>query len=324
MLLAAGAVAIGRAARATIPEAATLLIAGPSQGTTATWAGLFLPALEQALPTGIRLGRECVGGADGVTAANQFETRNASDGGTALLLPGAAAFAWLIGDPRARFNAAQWVTALSGTTPAVLASRMPMNRITAGRVVRVAGNPAGGALPALLLLELMGALPQSISNRPDYADTDVIVVHGRDVGEQLQTASQAGFTPILALCNRDQDGQIIRDPSFPELATSAEQIHLVSRQPLTTALVGAVAAARLDTALVLPSLTSATMVALWRRACAQAAMSPAIQSGAARLGIRPETDVAAVASTAPLGNVNAAALLDLREWLAQRFGWHPR
>ncbi len=323
LLLTAAALTAAQAARAAAPDAATLLIAGPAQGATAAWADLILPALTHALPPGIRLGRESVGGADGVTAANQFEARTASDGGAVLLLPGAAALAWLVGDPRARFNAAQWVTALAGTTPLVLASRLPLGRLAIGQVVRVAGSPGGPALPALLTLELIGALPQAVPERPDYTDADAVLLHGRDIGRQLEAASQAGFVPVLAFRDRDAGGELSRDPDFPEVPTSGERLASGVRQPLFAALGAAIAAARLDTALVLPPLTSPSMVALWRRACAQAATAPATQAAAARLGVHAEADAAAVASTAPLAAVDAAVLLDLRQWLAQRFGWRP-
>lgn len=323
LLLTAAALAVGQTARAAVPDAATLLIAGPAQGATAAWADLILPALAHALPPGTRLGRECVGGADGVTAANQFEARAASDGEDVLLLPGAAAHAWLVGDPRAQFDAAQWVTALAGTTPAVLASRLPLARFVTGQVVRVAGSPGGPALPALLALELIGALPQAVPDRLDYKDVDAVLLHGRDMGRQLAAASQAGFVPVLAFRDRDANGRPSRDPAFPDLPTSGERLAQGMQQTLYAALRAAVAAARLDTALVLPPLTSASMVALWRRACAQAATAPATQAAAARLGVHAEAAAAAVASTAPLAAVDAAVLLDLREWLAQRFGWHP-
>lgn len=323
LLLGAAAVAVSRAAWSTPLGTATLLIAGPNQGATAIWADLLLPALRQALPAGIQLDQECVGGVDGVTAANQFEARNAPDGETALLLPGATAMAWLTGDPRARFNAAQWLTVMSGTTPVVLASRVPLQSMGAGQVVRVAGNPAGSALPALLVFELLGCLPQAVPSRPDYVDTDVIVLSGRDIERQVQAGSRAGLMPVLALRSRNPNGQVTRDTAFSELPTSGDLIFPVARRPLATALDAVIAAARLDTAMVLPPLTSATMVALWRHACTQAAAAPETQSGAARLGVHAETEAAAVASMAPLAMADASALLDLREWLAQRFGWHP-
>ena len=323
LLGAAAAISTGWTARAAVPDAATLFVAGPSQGETAAWADLILPALTQALPPSTRLGSESVGGADGVTAANQFQARATPDGGTALLLPGMAALAWLVGDPRARFNAAQWITVLAGTTPAILASRLPLNRLTAGHIMRVAGDPVGPALPALLTLEMVGALPRAVPDHLGLADVDAVVLHGRDVARQAQAASQAGFMPVLAFRERGPGEPPDRDPDFPDLPPSGEWLAPKLRRPLFAALGAVIAAARLDTALVLPPLTPASKVALWRRACAQAATAPTTQSAAARLGIRAETDAAAVASTAPLAAVDATALLDLRRWLAQRFGWHP-
>jgi hypothetical protein len=217
---------------------------------------------------------------------------------------------------------AQWVTALAGTTPAVLASRVPLAQLTAGRVVRVAGDPASAALSALLTLELMGVLPEAAPVRPGYAGADAVVLHGHDVDGQVRAAVQAGFKPVLAFREHDPAGPASRDPDFPELPVPSERIAPGLRRPLASALNAAIAAARLDTALVLPPLTSAGMVALWRRACTQVVSAPAMQAAAARLGIHPEAEAAAVASMAPL-SVDATALLDLRQWLAQRFGWRP-
>ena len=321
LLTAAAFTTIG-SVRAAVPEEATLLVAGPSQGPTALWADVILPPLTQALPPGTRLARESIGGADGVTAANQFEARVAADGGTALILPGAAVLAWLVGDTRARFNAGQWVTALAGITPAVIASRLPLAQLTAGQVVRVAGGPAGAALPALLALELMGTLPQAIPPRPNHADADVVLLHGREIAGQIDEAVQGGFRPILVLQDQAIGGSAGRNPSLPDIPTVGEWLPPGSPRPLATALGAAIAAVRLDTALVLPPLTSAAMVALWRRACAQVAAAPSTQAAGARFGIHPDADADAVASTAPLAAMDAAALLELRHWLAQRFGWH--
>ncbi len=92
-------------------DGATLLVAGPESGATDRWAALLGPALGRGLPPGTQVHTEAVGGPDGVTGANQFEARTTPDGTTALLLPGSAALAWLVGDPRARFDAAHWMPA---------------------------------------------------------------------------------------------------------------------------------------------------------------------------------------------------------------------
>lgn len=312
-------VAASATAHAALPATATLLVAGPDQGSTARWADLIAPPLAAALAPGLQLSRESIGGADGVTAANQFQARAAADGSTALLLPGTAALAWLVGDPRARFNPAEWVTALAGTTPVLLASRLPLAALGRGRPVRVAGATVAAALPGLLSLELMGALPELVHDRADGFGVDVRLIHGRNSGEQVRQAARAGLRPILALTNGTAAAP---DPDYPALPVIGERLVPHVRRSLVEALDAAIAAVRIDTALVLPPLTPAAKVALWRRAGAQAADATPIQDAAAHFGIHPQADAAAVAATAPFA-VKAAALLDVRQWLTRRFGWHP-
>lgn len=323
MLAALPLLTMARVAHSAVLDSATVLVAGPSRCATAVWADLILPALAQALPSGTRLGSEGIGGLDGVTAANQFQVRASPDGGMALLLPGSAVLAWLVGDPRARFNAARWVTALAGTTPALVASRLPLARLSAGQVVRVSGNPAGPALAALLALELAGALPQAVPVGTSAADVDVQVLHGREMDRQIEAASQAGFKPVLTLRERGSAVLPACHPDYSEIPASCDWLAARQHQSLSAALDAVIVAIRLDTALVLPPLTSAGMVALWRRACAQAAETPTTQVGASHLGVSVQADVAAVASTASLAAVDAKTLLELRHWLAQRLGWRP-
>ena len=161
-LLAAAALGRpGRAAAAAMvsafPEGAELLVGGPASGRTAEWGRLLAPLLEQGLPLTAPLRQDPVGGADGVTAANQFEARTTPDGATALLLPGSAALLWLVGDPRAKFDVAHWVPGLAGIGSGVIASRLPLGRLAAGTPVRFAAStPNGPELPGLLAIELLG------------------------------------------------------------------------------------------------------------------------------------------------------------------------
>ncbi len=318
MLLAAALGCVAGRARGAVPNGATLLIAGPQDGATAAWADVLVPALMKSLPAGFALARENVGAADGVTGANQFQARTPLDGGTVLLLPGRAALAWLIGDPRAQFDAAQWVTALAGTTPAVIASRLPLEQIVSGGAVRVAGAPDGPTLAALLTLDLMGAIPQPVPVvGPDYAGVDAVLLSGRAMSAQVASAARFGFRPVLRL------GGVGATSGAARLPEAVDRIKIGASPGLIVAWRAVIAATRLDTALVLAPLTPASMVAIWRRAGVQAAENPGVQAAAARFGVRPETEADAVASTAPIA-VDASAMLDLRAWLLQRFGWRPR
>src|SRR5579875_10676 len=89
-LLAGALPASAWAAAAPDPlaQGATMLVAGPLSGDTDHWADWLAPLLAPGLGGGAPLRREAVGGADGVTAANQFDARVSPDGTTAMLIPG--------------------------------------------------------------------------------------------------------------------------------------------------------------------------------------------------------------------------------------------
>ncbi len=307
--------------QASFPGGPGLVVAGPPQGRLDHWADLLIPALAHVFPSAFAglaaqpVARSVVGGADGVTGANQFEARVPPDGDTALLLPGSAAMAWLVGDPRAQFDAARWVPAWAGLASAVLVSRVPLSP---GRTLRLGGaHPAGLALPALLALDMLG-----IEVTPS-ADNLADAVFHCGQGARVAAAAQHGMTPVMTLGTVDPAGVWLRDPAFPTVQTALEA---VSRQSPPSAMLAALrataAAAILDVALVLPQLSPANRVAIWRRACAEAAATPGLVSEAASLGVR----AAPAPATATLTRAIAAdvpTLLALRAWLDTRWGWRP-
>ena len=325
----AAAAALGAAATPAFPEGATLLVGGPQGGAVDSWAGWLAPSLNHTLPPGTSLRKDVVGGVDGVTAANTFDARIAPDGSTALLLPGSAAMAWLVGDPRARFDVAHWIPALAGVTPGLLMSRRP---ITAGGGLRVAASgPTGPELPALLALDMLrvpwtpvfgladGNAIQALSG----GEVDAVCLHGRGVAEMVQVMGTVGARPAFSFGSVDAAGQRQRDPAFPQTPDASELLAAsVGNGALRTAWRATAAAAELEVALVLPNLTPAAMVALWRHACAEAIGSDPVQEQASAVGVRPLGAQGATASTTAL-QVDAATQLALRNWLATRLNYRP-
>ncbi len=309
--------ALSPPAATSFPEGAAVLVAGPPQGRLDRWADVLIPALVRAMPSAFagpgaqQVVRSTVGGVDGVTGANQFEARVMPDGGTALLLPGSAALAWLVGDPRAQFDAARWVPAWAGLASAVLVSRVPLSP---GRTLRVGGaHPAGPTLPALLALDMLG-IPVTPS-----ADSAADAVFHSGQGARIAATAQQGMVPVLTLGAIDPAGNWLRDPAFPTVPTMIEAASRRGTPALLPALRAASAAAMLDAALVLPQLSPANRVALWRRACAEAAATPNLLDEAAALGVR----IASAPATATLITSIAAdvpTLLALRSWLDTRWG----
>ena len=303
------------------PDFLTLLVAGPPRSPIDRWAALLAPALARSFPAGTVMGREATGAVDGVTAANQFEAQAPPDGGTALLLPGAAPLAWLVGDPRAQFDAARWIMAFAGVTPLLLASRVPLSRIGPDASLRVAAaDPAGPDLPGLLAVELLGAGVVPVFGAGPEAvargEADAILLRGRGIMPVVRACTEAGAPPVLTLGLTEGADPRTRDPAFPHLPHLAEAMPPEMLGPLLGAWRVAAMAAQLDAALALPKLTPAAMVALWRRACAQAAGAPELQLEAARLGVRALTTPSDAAVAA-----DASTLLELRRWLAVRYDW---
>ncbi len=329
---------------AGMPQAgATLLVGGPPDGTASEFATLLAPLLGPALlgpapgvphPEG-RLALDATGGLDGVTAANEFEARANPDGSTALMIPGAAALAWLAGDPRVHFDAGLWVPALVAIAPAVLVGRTPLERLPIGASLRLAASsPAGADLPALLGLELIRLRADPVFNMRLQADqeaalrdrsVDAILLTGRGVPQRLERLQTGGFTPLFAL-GRSDAAVGARDPALPHVETLDELVERFyghePRGPLAPAYRASAAAAQLDAALVLPQLAPAGTVARWRAACNEASASPALQSATSEQSLRPlaAPDCVTAVSAVLAGQT---AMLDLHRFLADRYGWHP-
>jgi hypothetical protein len=316
------------------PDGATILVAGPQGGAMDRWAGLLQPALAQSLPPGVVMCQTTTSGADGVTGANQFDTRVAPDGRTVLLAPGETALDWLVGDPRAQFDVGQWVAVMACVAPAIVVGRAAT--FAAGGSVRIAAaDPAGHDLPAVLGIELLGGRAQLV---PGIAETDslqaafarnavdAVLLRGHKVPDQAKALVDAGAEPIFTLGMRDEAGALTRVVEFPSVPTLPElYVHRRGGPPagpIFDAWCAAAAALQLEFGLVLPQLTPASMVSLWRTAGTSAAGALDVQSPAMALDVHPLGGPAATANTAPVA-ANEAALLALRKWLANRFNWRP-
>ncbi len=319
---------------APVAETPKLLVAGPADGALNRWADALLPALEQSLPPDTAIRRVEIGSADGVTGANQFEARGAPDGQTVLLVPGQAALAWMVGDPRAQFDVGHWVPVMAGASPGIVVGRSTVLAPN-GRARVAAAGPGSFDLAALLGIHLLGARMEPVFGLADpgaaqsafaQGAADAVLLCGRDVTEQFTALAAAGAEPLFALGAIDAGGKAVRDPVFPNVPHFAEVFTTRTGNapsgPLFDAWCATAAAVQLAFGLVLPQLTAAATVALWRRAGIDAAAAPGVRATAAAVNVRPLAGPTATASTAVIA-VGAPALAELRRWLAGRFNWRP-
>jgi hypothetical protein len=267
-----------------------------------------------------------VGGEDGVTGANQFATRVTPDGNTLLLAPGDAVLAWLVGDPRARFDVARWLGVVAGIAPAVVCGRAAS--LKPGDKIRVGmAGPVGPDLAALLGLELAGLVPvpvfgglgeggaaQALAMRA----VDAVLLRGAGVEANLAPLAQVGAGPLFTLGAIGGEG---RDPflsAVPNLSEYAASRGASPPAGLFAAWRGVAAAAQTEYALVLPHLTPASLVALWRHAGTLAATAPDMHDETGRtrsLGVPGAHALAQALAPDP------PAITELRSWLATRLDW---
>ena len=309
---------------------AAMMVAGPADSATANWAALLDGPLGKMLQPGGNLSVSAIGGRDGVTGANAFEALINPDGSTALLVPGTAAIAWLAGDPRVHFDAGRWIPALTSFGSAVL-MRRPSAPLATLRVA--ASTPSGTELPALLGLSLLGYLPVPVFGLADPKDAhaallngrvDAVLLTGRSVPQRALNLWHQGIRPVFSL-GIDPPGAP-RDPALAQVPTLPDMYGaMFGRQPaglLFDAWKATAAAVRLDAALVLQPLTPASLVAQWRRACAQAIVSPALADATQAAQLTPLSAPDCVAALSAIV-ADQNTLLTLRRWIASRTDWRP-
>lgn len=291
----------------------TLLLPGPEGGAAALWARGVMAGLARGLPHAVALRATILGGPDGVTAANRFATLEAGDGRTLLVLPGLAAHARLVGESRAQFQPESWLPLCVSWQGAVLAGHAPSAPST--RPLRLAlPGPDAPEAAALLALDLLGqpALPVfgiAAADAPSalaQGAADAVVIAAPAAAAQ---ARRHGLTPWLEL---DTPGRR-ENPELP----AASALPALRPAALAAAQAG-FAALRLRAALMLPALTSADVVAAWRRAALlwqeDEARQPAETTAPALVGAEAR---ATIAPLCPAPD----AVLAYREWLLRRLRW---
>lgn len=315
-----GAAALGAAGlphrAAAEAEHGRLLVAGLPGGKLDAIAAVLREGLLSGLGPAATCEIHTAGGDDGVTGSNRFQAWFAGDGdGTPLLLlPGSAAAAWLAGDARARYDIARWLPLMCGVGSGALVSRQPHAMAHAGRPWRVAvGDPPGAGACCLLGLDLL-----NVPARPWPTD---------NAGAALASGQvDAAFLRGAVAREAGSRGQAVfalggPDPADPTASSTPVLADMVRARAgadrlLARAVAATSAAALLDYALVLPALTPAASVAVWRAAAARLPETLGTLAPVSHLLAGPACcEIMAAISVEP------AVLLAYRDWLGTRLGY---
>jgi hypothetical protein len=307
----------------------TIAVAGPVGSEVAAWASLLHAPLSSRLCEAHRLGLSYLGGRDGVTGTNMFDARALPDGQAARLFPGGATLAWLVGDSRVRFDAADlqpMLAAISGGVVCTRAGARPPASL-AGVTIRLGCDAmVAPGLTVLMALQMLGAKPQAVMASPDCLESarrgevDAVFARGLDMTGQLAALSQIGLKPAFSV------GFPARGLAAPANSVLPDLAELLARSrpegdPLLAAWRGVSAASLLEAVLALPRLCPASCVARWRTACDQAlAMADLSARLPANVRVLTGSDSAAAFGAVM---VDGTAQSALHQWMATHLNWRP-
>lgn len=243
-ILAAGLIAFGlETAQSADFSGKTIewIIPFKEGGGSDRWARFYAPLLSEELPGKPRVVVKNVPGEASIKGANWFASWAIPNGLTILGTSGSTQFPYLLGDPRVKFDYSDWNVVLASGTggvaylPPNLAERWkkdPREVIKNVKFTFASQGPQRLDLVPLLAWEMLG-----MKVKPVFG------IEGRGAGRQMfergevnidyQTSSaflskvsplvkQGRAVPIMTWGALDKEGNVTRDPTFPDVLTFKE------------------------------------------------------------------------------------------------------
>ena len=270
-------------------------------GGSDVWARFMAPYLARYLPGRPNVVIRNTPGGGSITGTNDFFLRARNDGSTFIGTSGSTQFPFLLGDPRVRYDYAQMAPVLVSPTGGVVYLPARFNVANASELGKVRGQQlvyASQGATSLDLVPMLAFVVLGLNVR------HVFGMRGRGEGRlalergeatiDYQTSSayltqvrpmiQAGnAVPLFSWGVLDAQGNVARDPSFPELPHFVEAYEMLhGRKPSGVefnaylAFFGSGFAAQKPA--MLPRGTAPEIVATYRRAFAQAVADPELQA----------------------------------------------
>ena len=210
-------------------------------GGSAKWANFFAPLLSEALPGQPTVVVKFMPGAGSTKGANYFQEQTYEDGTLIFGSSGSTQFPFLLGDPRVRYNYADWnVVLASGTggvaylTPEMAAKMDGLNAAPLQGEDFIYGNQGATRLDLVptLAWEMLGLNVESVMGIKGRGDGRLMFERGEaNIDYQTSSSYLSGVTPLVEAGTAvpmmtwgalDDDGNIVRDPTFPDIPTFKE------------------------------------------------------------------------------------------------------
>ena len=215
-------------------------------GGSDVWARFNAPLLQKYLPGNPTVVVVNEPGGGSTRGANLFATRAKPDGLTILGTSGSTQFPYLLNDPRVRYEYNDWRVVMVGptggvvyTTPALGLTKPEDIGKLKGQKLKYASQGATSLdLVPLLAFDLMGFDVQHVFGFRGRGDGRLAFERG-EVNIDYQTSS-AYLRSVVPLVNEgkavplfswgvlDEQGNIVRDPTFPDIPHFAEAYKMLT------------------------------------------------------------------------------------------------
>ena len=210
-------------------------------GGSAKWANFYAPLLSEALPGQPTVVVKFMPGAGSTKGANFFQEQTYEDGTLIFGSSGSTQFPFLLGDPRVKYNYADWNVVLASGTggvaylPPEMAAKM--DGLDASGLTGedfIYGNQGATRLDLVptLAWEMLGLNVESVMGIKGRGDGRVMFERGEaNIDYQTSSSYLKGVTPLVEAGTAvpmmswgalDAKGNIVRDPTFPDMPTFKE------------------------------------------------------------------------------------------------------
>lgn len=209
-------------------------------GGSAKWANFFAPLLSDALPGKPTVVVKFMPGAGSTKGANWFQKQRHTDGTLLFGTSGSTQFPYLLGDPRVRYEYKDWVPVMASGTGGVAylnpddGARFDGSANDLKNTTFIYGSQGATRLDLVPLLawEMLGMKVEPVFGIKGRGDGRLMFERGEAtidyqtssgyLGGSLDLVNEGKAIPMMTWGALDANGNIVRDPTFPNLPTFKE------------------------------------------------------------------------------------------------------
>lgn len=313
-------------------------------GGTDKWARFYAPLLSKALPGEPVVVIKNMPGGGSTKGANFFSKRAKKDGMTILASSASTQIPFLLGDKRVKYQYTDWQAVLASPTDGIvyvssdlgINSAADLTKIDASKLKFGSQGATSMDLVPLLALDLLGVKPKPVFGMKGKKSTRLAFLRG-ETNIDFQSSSsylknvvpalkEGKAVPLFVFGTVDAEGNLQRDPTFPDLPHFGEvyeQVH--GKKPEGEAFEAwkkiFLASFPAQKMIVLPKGTPDDVVAAYNDAMQKVVSAPSFKEDSQKqLGDYPQTvGEAADKMKADATNFGEAERQWIQNWLTENY-----